>query len=115
MTQKELFFIFFVFQKNGFQQTAPYQTSTYSIFRSGGFIVVENNCSMQAWFDGKTTAKVYINREDGLNATGICGNCNGVQDDFVLKNGTDVSGESNKYSLIGISHWDPGKDDVEKE
>ena len=60
---------------------------------------------MQARFDGKTTAKVQINQQDGLNATGICGNCNDVKDDFFLKNGTDVSNERHKYSLIGVSHW----------
>ena len=103
------------FQKNGIQQTAPYTSQSYTIFRSGNFIVVENNCSMQAWFDGKTTAKVYISGEDGMNATGICGNCNGIPDDFRLKDGTDVSEERNKYSLIGISHWDPGVDDIEEE
>ena len=70
---------------------------------------------MQAWFDGRETAKVFISSEDGMNATGICGNCDGVKNDFRLKNGTDVSGESNKYSLIGISHWDPGVDDIEEE
>ena len=70
---------------------------------------------MQAWFDGMWSAKVYISSVDGLNATGICGNCDGVKDDFRLKDGTDVSGESNKYSLIGISHWDPGVDDIEEE
>ena len=70
---------------------------------------------MQAWFDGKTTAKVCISGEDGMNATGICGNCNDIQDDFRLKDGTDVSEERNKYSLIGISHWDPGVDDIEEE
>ena len=70
---------------------------------------------MQARFDGKSTAKVFISSIDGLNATGICGDCNGVQDDFRLKNGSDVSGANNKYSLIGISHWDPGVDDIEEE
>ena len=70
---------------------------------------------MQARFDGKTTAKVKINRKDGLNATGICGNCNGVEDDFVLKNGTDVSNERNKYSLIGINHRVEGINEDENE
>ena len=70
---------------------------------------------MQAWFDGRETAKVFISSEDGMNASGICGNCNDVKDDFRLKNGSDVSEESNKYSLIGISHLDPGIDDIEEE
>ena len=77
--------------------------------------MVENNCGMQAWFNGKTTAKVKINKEDGLNATGICGNCNDIKDDFVLKNGTDVSEEQNKFSLIGISHWVEGINEDEEE
>ena len=104
-----------LFQRNGIQQTAPYTSESYTISRSGKFIVVENNCSMQARFDGRETAKVFISSQDGLNASGICGNCNGVKDDFRTKNGSDVSEESNKYSLIGISHWAPGVDDIEVE
>ena len=103
------------FQRNGIKQSVPYTSTDYTIFRRGEFIVVENQCGMQAWFDGKHTARAYINREDGMNATGLCGNCNGEQDDFVTKDGTDVSGEDNKFSLIGISHRVEGNDDIEAE
>ena len=46
---------------------------------------------------------------------GICGNLNGLHDDFALSNGTDVShlgGGHRKYTLIGNS-WQV--DDVENE
>ena len=76
---------------------------------------MENKCGMQARFDGKHTAKVKISPEEGLNATGLCGNCNDVKDDFVLKDGTDVSNERHKYSLIGNSHWVEGINEDEEE
>ena len=100
-------------QRNGIKQSAPYSSADYKIFKRGRFIVVQNQCGMMAWFDGKHTAKVHIYKEDGLNATGLCGNCNGEKDDFVTKDGTDVSGEDNKFSLIGISHRVEGPDDIE--
>lgn len=36
--------------------------------------------------------------------TGICGDCNGKKDDYKTKEGVNVSGKKNKFSLIGESH-----------
>ena len=84
------------------------------MFKNGLFIVIENKCGMKAMFNGVTTAKVIINKEDGTTATGLCGDCNGVEDDLRLKNSTDVRNYVKKYSLIGNSYVVEGDDDTEK-
>ena len=68
-------------------------------------------------FDGKNKGIVKINYEDGLTATGLCGDCNGKKDDYRLQNGTDVSNvpKSNRDQQIGDSYWiDTGVDDHEE-
>ena len=70
---------------------------------------------MKAMFNGNARVKVIIDKEVGLGATGICGNCNDVRDDYRLSNGTDVKEKGNKYSLIGNSYVVMGPDDIESE
>ena len=70
---------------------------------------------MKAMFNGQDRAKVIIDKEDGAEATGICGDCNGTPDDYRLGNGTDVGDRWDKYSLIGNSYLVEGPDDVETE
>ena len=93
----------------------PYSTADYTIVKNGEYIVVENNCGMKAMFNGHARAKVIIDKEDGPGTTGICGDCNGVPDDYRLGNGTDVGDRWDKYSLIGNSYLVGGPDDVETE
>lgn len=85
------------------------------IIRNGEYIVVENRCGMKAMFNGKARVKVIINKANGPSGTGICGNCNDVKDDYRLKNGTDVSRETKKYSMIGNSYVVEGGDETETE
>lgn len=96
-------------------RTAPYETEDYRITRNGEYIIVENRCGMMAMFNGNARVKVLISKENGQNATGICGNCNDVKDDYRLGDGTDVSQETNKYSMIGNSYVVEGDSDTETE
>ena len=66
---------------------------------------------MEAMFNGEHTVKVFVPQEYLGVGSGICGDCNGLQDDFKMKNGTDVSDFDNKYSLIGQSYYVPDPDD----
>jgi hypothetical protein len=75
-------------------------------------MVVETDCGVVVMFDGANTARVLVPSQYGNNVTGICGNCDGIQNDFRTKTGRIVSGEANKYSLIGDSYAVP--DDTEQ-
>ena len=71
----------------------------------------ENNCGWQVHFNGRTRVKVSIKREDGPDAKGLCGNCDGVKNDLTTSNDTDVSWmrpRHKMYSVIGNSHIVPG-------
>ena len=67
-------------------------------------MVVENACGMKAMHNGKTKAKVIINKKEDDIITGICGDCNGEPDDLRLRDGTDVSHEKYKFIMIGNSY-----------
>lgn len=66
---------------------------------------------MVTW-DGHSSVSVTIPRPLGKRMIGLCGNCNGKQDDYQTKYGKDVSSSSNKYSLIGNSYT--VKDDTDQ-
>ena len=85
----------------------------FEVLQKGDNIIVENNCDMIVQFNGETSAKVLIPKHHAEVASGICGKCNGLQDDYKKKDGTDVSGEANKYSLIGHSYWVPQTGETE--
>ena len=72
--------------------------------------MVKNNCGAQFAFNGKSRAKVRVNKDDGKDAVGICGNCNSIKDDFRKYDGTDVRWypKKQKFEMIGNSHWVPG-------
>jgi hypothetical protein len=45
-------------------------------------------------------------RYSGFNRhmTGICGDCDGLKNDLKKKDGTDVTDDNNKFSMIGDSY-----------
>lgn len=63
-------------------------------------------------FDGRHRVKVKLPGKFANKVTGICGDCNGMKDDFRTKEGKDVSNDRDKYSLIGNSY--KVKDDSDK-
>lgn len=81
-----------------------YPAPGYVITQVGDFIVVTTECGLTAMYDGEKTAKVIINEEDGDIMTGMCGNCNGLQDDLKTEDGTDVSNDPDRFKKIGNSY-----------
>jgi hypothetical protein len=53
---------------------------------------------MLSW-NGKSVVQVVIPQKYGDAVTGICGNCNGRQDDYRTRKGLDVSNKRNKYGF----------------
>lgn len=62
------------------------------------------NWGLRVQFDGRHRVSVKIRGSFSSKLTGICGDCNGIRDDFRTKEGKDVSKDRNKYSLIGTSY-----------
>ncbi|KAK3598636.1 hypothetical protein CHS0354_024357 [Potamilus streckersoni] len=96
---------------NGEIAYAPIEGVGYRIYEKGS-MVVETYCGVVVMFDGVNTARVLVPSQYGNNVMGICGNCDGIQNDFRTKTGRSVSGEANKYNLIGDSYAVP--DDTEQ-
>ena len=67
--------------------------------------MIETDC-MKVKFDGRNRLIIFIGRDSGVDVTGMCGNCDDDNtNDYILRNGTDVSHLPNKFELIGDSWW----------
>lgn len=74
------------------------------VYTSGQRLRLETSCGVVVEYDGIHIMEVIIPRKFGQQVNGICGNCNDKRDDLRTKDGTDVSTNKNKYSLIGNSY-----------
>ncbi|KAK2164273.1 hypothetical protein NP493_1423g01041 [Ridgeia piscesae] len=78
-----------------------------AIYMSDGYVVINTDCGLRAAFNGKsreTAATLTIPPRYAKNINGMCGDCNSLQDDLRLKNGTDVSTHPDMYTLISNSY-----------
>lgn len=92
------------YQVDGIQRYTPFKNNDVKIVTAGGALRLEGPCGVIVEYDGIHIMKVQAPRELGKVVHGICGNCNGIADDFTTKNGTDVSSYPNLYSAIGNSY-----------
>ena len=99
------------FQINGVKYNGGVSRDSFDVIFKGSNAIVKNRCGMEAMFNGDNTVKVFVPQEYLSVRSGICGDCNGVQDDYKMKNETDVSSFENKYSLIGQSYYVPLPED----
>lgn len=83
----------------------------YSITLSGRWITVTTPWGLVVRFDGNSRVTVIVPKRFSNKLTGICGDCNGIKDDFRTKDGKDVSKDRNRYSLIGTSYIVPDDSD----
>ena len=75
-----------------------------TITTNGRFIRIETDFGLVVESDGVSTATVRIPSTYSGKMGGLCQNANDdITDDLILKDGTDVSSEANKYSSIGNS------------
>jgi hypothetical protein len=94
--------------------------ANYSIMRdtsysSGSYLKLKTDCDVMLSWNGKSVVQVVIPQKYGDAVTGICGNCNGRQDDYRTRKGLDVSNKRNKYSLVGNSYEVTGdKDGIDR-
>lgn len=62
-------------------------------------------------YDGQQKGQVKLPLCYAGKVKGICGDCNGIHDDFRLENGHDVTNRSTKFGLIGESYRVPDHTD----
>ena len=90
---------------NGVQQNLPILNihPDLKVTLSGKSVLVSTKCGIELRFDGNSL-RLMVPGRFKEKLTGICGDCNGKDDDYRLKNGTDVRSQPNKYSQIGESY-----------
>ncbi|KAK3093560.1 hypothetical protein FSP39_017309 [Pinctada imbricata] len=89
---------------NGVRYYLPYERQEeFRVLRSGSYIRVETSCGIVVTWNGISTVSVMVPVKYGNELRGICGNCNQRKDDFITKDGNDVSWNPNKFNLIGES------------
>jgi hypothetical protein len=64
-------------------------------------------CGLHVWWNGDSSVMVQALNTCSSHMTGLCGNCNGqYEDDFITKDGNDVSGYSpNKRDMEIIKSY----------
>ncbi|OWF48082.1 zonadhesin-like [Mizuhopecten yessoensis] len=82
----------------------PYSKGGISLGISGRHVQLTTECNVKVQWDGRSNIKVTVPKVYDSQMTGLCGDCNGKQDDYQTKEGKDVSGEKNKFVLIGNSY-----------
>lgn len=76
----------------------------FSASYSAGKITVRTKWGLILKFDGVHFVHLILPGYFANQLTGICGDCNGIRDDFRTKVGEDVSNQQNKFALIGDSY-----------
>ncbi|XP_071095571.1 uncharacterized protein [Haliotis cracherodii] len=91
---------------NGLRKYPPFMGANgkLSVTINGQFVQVTTMCGIEVAFDGLHLVKVKVPKRYATRMTGLCGDCNGIEDDFRLSNGTDVSTLDTKFSQIGNSY-----------
>ena len=74
-----------------------------TIYNTGEYGRLVTGCGVSILWNGKSEAIVMVPRRYGNNLTGLCGNCNGIDDDLVTKDGRDVTGKRKYAVMIGGS------------
>ncbi|KAJ8309078.1 hypothetical protein KUTeg_013952 [Tegillarca granosa] len=97
----------------------PYHTDEFEITNSGegstGLLTLVTSCEVIVTFDGEHRAEIRAPESYAGELTGKCGNCDGNPNDFVLRNGTDVSDRRDRVNLVAISYMVEDTSDVPEE
>ncbi|OWF54870.1 Zonadhesin [Mizuhopecten yessoensis] len=99
---------------NGIRNYLPVslESGNLHIYNAGKYVRLTTKCGLTVAWDGRSQVYVQIPRSFGPKVTGLCGDCNGIRDDYRTREGEDVSTMPNRYQLIGQSYQ--VKDDSDK-
>ncbi|XP_052105125.1 uncharacterized protein LOC127738077 isoform X2 [Mytilus californianus] len=83
----------------------PYRTKNRSLFirYMGLNVLVETKCSVELQWNEAGMVILSVPKKLGNRVEGLCGQCNGKKNEWLLKDKTDVSKDSLKFSKIGDS------------
>merc|ERR550517_690311 len=88
--------------------TLPAQvTPDLEVAEQGNYIVLTSSCGLRIGFDphgAQSVATIMVPVSYSEKMIGLCGDCDGNLDEYSLKDGTDVSGEADKYKQISESY-----------
>ena len=81
----------------------PVNTPNFNVIYNGRDLIFDSKCDVLVTFDG-TNVNVKVPPKYKRKMTGLCGDCNGEKDDMRTKDGKNVKGMKNQYSLVGDSY-----------
>ncbi|XP_071179098.1 zonadhesin-like isoform X1 [Mytilus edulis] len=93
-----------VVKVDGIKIYLPYKTRYFSIRYSGRYVRLKTTCKVLITWDGNSAVTISVPSHFSRNLIGLCGNCNGIKDDFRTKDGLDVRTKPDKFTLIGESY-----------
>ncbi|CAC5361395.1 unnamed protein product [Mytilus coruscus] len=93
-----------VVKVDGIKRYLPYKTGYFSIINSGRYVRLKTTCNVLITWDGNSAVTTSVPSHFSQNLIGLCGNCNGIKDDFITKDGLDVRTKPDKFTLIGESY-----------
>ena len=94
-----------IFQVNGVRVTPGATFKGFKITKDGNYMVMIADFGLEAKFDGDKYVSVNVPKTYKSQLEGICGSCDGdPKNDFMTKDGKDVSSDKSKYTLIGNSY-----------
>lgn len=95
----------YIFQVNEEEFTLPVvKYKEFEAYFAVGWIIVTTKWGLTVKYDGDHRVIVTLPISFAKKLTGICGDCNGIQDDFRTKSGQIVSSLKDKDSLIANSY-----------
>ncbi|KAK3100182.1 hypothetical protein FSP39_015875 [Pinctada imbricata] len=102
---------------NGVRKYLPVKLADnkLEIYNTGEYARLVTGCGLTVSWNGKSEVVVSVPRKYGQHLTGLCGNCNGKLDDYVTRDGRNVSGHWNKDVMYGRSWEVPDDTDLKMD
>ena len=90
------------FQVDGTKISLPYNTkdSSVNIFVSGRYVRVQTNCDVILEWDGSKNLELATLDTFAKRMTGICGDCDGIRNEFSATNDSKPTDEPLKIGKI---------------
>ncbi|XP_052094934.1 zonadhesin-like [Mytilus californianus] len=87
---------------DGTKVSLPYNTkdNSVNIFVSGRYVRVQTNCDVILEWDGSKNLELAALDTFAKRMTGICGNCDGIRNEFSAANYSNPSDEPTKMGMI---------------
>ena len=76
-----------------------------TIYSTGEYARLVTGCGLTVSWNGKSEVVVSVPRKFGQHLTGLCGNCDGKKDDYITRDGQNVTDKWNRDVLYGKS-WE---------